>query len=139
MNEHAGPFEGLDRFEARKAVVQRLDEEGFLVRGGGLPHTVPYSERGQGMPVEPLLSTQWFVKIRPPWPTKPWITWITAILPGSCPNGGQRFTATGLVNLRDWCISRQLWWGHQIRPGMPSAKPGGEITDETPFIVAAHH
>ncbi|HEY9737975.1 MAG TPA: class I tRNA ligase family protein, partial [Trichocoleus sp.] len=64
MNENAGSFQGLDRFEARTAVVQRLEEDGVLVRVEDYHHTVPYSDRGK-VPIEPLLSTQWFVKIRP--------------------------------------------------------------------------
>ena len=64
LNENAGEFQGQDRFVARKNLVKRLEAEGFLVKVEEHKHTVPYSERGK-VPVEPLLSTQWFVKIRP--------------------------------------------------------------------------
>lgn len=64
MNENAGQFEGLDRFEARKAVVAALEEAGFLVKVEDYRHSIPISDRGK-VPVEPLLSTQWFVKIEP--------------------------------------------------------------------------
>lgn len=64
LNENAGPFQGQDRFVARKNVVQRLEADGVLVKVEDYKHTVPYSDRGK-VPVEPLLSTQWFVKIRP--------------------------------------------------------------------------
>ncbi|MGM0456608.1 MAG: valine--tRNA ligase, partial [Cyanobacteriota bacterium] len=64
LNENAGEFQGQDRFVARKNVVQRLDEAGFLVKVEDYSHSVPYSERGK-VPVEPLLSTQWYIKIRP--------------------------------------------------------------------------
>ena len=64
MNNNAGPFEGLDRFEARKAVVKALEEEGCLVKVQPYLHSVPFSDRGK-VPVEPLLSTQWFVRMEP--------------------------------------------------------------------------
>ena len=64
MNENAGRFEGLDRFEARRQVIAALDDVDALVRIEDYKHSVPYSDRGK-VPVEPLLSTQWFVKIRP--------------------------------------------------------------------------
>ena len=64
MNKEAGQFEGLDRFEARKAVVAGLEELGLLVKVEDYRHSVPYSDRGK-VPVEPLLSTQWFVKTDP--------------------------------------------------------------------------
>ncbi|MEQ8956715.1 MAG: class I tRNA ligase family protein, partial [Coleofasciculus sp. C2-GNP5-27] len=64
LNENAGEFQGQDRFVARKNVVQRLEADGCLVKVEDYHHTVPYSDRGK-VPVEPLLSTQWFVKIRP--------------------------------------------------------------------------
>ncbi|UWU50767.1 tRNA synthetases class I (I, L, M and V) [Limnospira platensis C1] len=64
LNENSGPFVGQDRFVARRNVVKRLESEGFLVKIEDYSHSVPYSDRGK-VPVEPLLSTQWFVKIRP--------------------------------------------------------------------------
>ncbi|HCA61219.1 MAG TPA: hypothetical protein DEO90_05065, partial [Synechococcales bacterium UBA8647] len=64
MNSEAGRFAGLDRFEARKAVVAAMEEQGLLVKVEPHRHSVPYSDRGK-VPVEPLLSTQWFVKAEP--------------------------------------------------------------------------
>ncbi len=134
LNENAGAFQGQDRFVARKNVVAQLDAEGFLVKVEDYKHTVPYSDRGK-VPVEPLLSTQWFVKIRPMADqTLKFLDQQQS--PAFVPDRWTKVYRDWLVSLRDWCISRQLWWGHQIPAWYAVNETGGEITDNTPFVVA---
>jgi valyl-tRNA synthetase len=135
LNENAGEFQGQDRFVARKNVVQRLEQEGFLVKVEDYKHMVPYSDRGK-VPVEPLLSTQWFVKIRP-LADKALDFLDNKGEPRFVPERWAKVYRDWLVNLRDWCISRQLWWGHQIPAWYVVSQTNGEITDETPFVIAA--
>ena len=111
MTEEAGEdFEGLDRFECREAVVGQLSEAGLLVKVEDYTHNVGYSERSN-VPIEPYLSEQWFLK----YPQVPRST--TAIERTEIKFYPERWTKTythWMRNIRDWCISRQLWWGHRI-------------------------
>jgi valyl-tRNA synthetase len=133
MNEAAGRFHGLDRFEARKAVVAAMEQEGFLVKVEDYRHSVPFSDRGK-VPVEPLLSTQWFVK------TEPLAARCREALeqadPRFVPERWSKVYRDWLTDIRDWCISRQLWWGHRIPAWFVVSETGGAITDSTPYVVA---
>jgi valyl-tRNA synthetase len=133
MNAAAGRFEGLDRFEARKAVVAALEAEGLLVKVEEYRHSVPHSERGK-VPVEPLLSTQWFVK------TEPLAARCREALaqqdPHFLPDRWEKVYRDWLTDIRDWCISRQLWWGHRIPAWFVISETDGKYADTTPYVVA---
>ncbi|OKH25189.1 valine--tRNA ligase [Hydrococcus rivularis NIES-593] len=134
LNENAGPFAGEDRFVARQNVVKRLEEDGFLVKVEPYRNAVPYSDRGK-VPVEPLLSTQWFVKIEPL--AKKALTCLDEEnSPRFVPDRWTKVYRDWLVKIKDWCISRQLWWGHQIPAWYVVSETNGEIADHTPFVVA---
>jgi valyl-tRNA synthetase len=111
LNENAGPYAGQDRFEARKGIVRQLEAEGLLVET--TPHAVPLGrcQRCHTI-VEPRLSRQWFVRMKPL--AEPAIQAVAdgriAFLPEKYAN--QYFG--WMNNIRDWCVSRQLWWGHRI-------------------------
>nr|WP_290224591.1 valine--tRNA ligase [Trichocoleus desertorum] len=134
MNENAGPFQGQDRFVARKNVVARLEADNVLVKVEDYKHSVPYSDRGK-VPIEPLLSTQWFVKIKPM--SERALEFLDQKQePAFVPDRWTKVYRDWLVSLRDWCISRQLWWGHQIPAWYAVSETNGEIMDNTPFVVA---
>ena len=111
MNENAGPYVGLDRFACRKAILADLEKEGLLVKVEDHRHAVGHCVRCQTM-VEPIASQQWFIKAEPI--AQPAIEAVTS---GRITVIPERFTKVYLnwmENIRDWCISRQLWWGHRI-------------------------
>lgn len=113
MNENADKYEGMDRFECRKQIVQDLQEQGVLFKIEEHVHSVGHSERS-GAVVEPYLSTQWFVKMQPLADEAVKLQQNQAEKVNFVP---ERFEGTYLRwmdNIRDWCISRQLWWGHRI-------------------------
>ena len=111
MSEEAGQFEGLDRFECRKAVVKALEEEGLLVKIEPYRHSVGHCYRCKTV-VEPNLSKQWFVSAKPLAEKA-----IEAVQSGKTRIIPEMWTNTyydWMNNIRDWCVSRQIWWGHQI-------------------------
>jgi valyl-tRNA synthetase len=134
LNENAGPFAGDDRFVARKKLVTKLEQEGVLSKVEEYVHSVPYSDRGK-VPIEPLISTQWFVKIEEL--AQSTLKYLDQDnLPTFVPERWSKVYRDWLVKLNNWCISRQLWWGHQIPAWYVVSKTSGEITAETPFVVA---
>ncbi|MCB1054458.1 MAG: valine--tRNA ligase, partial [Acidobacteria bacterium] len=132
MTEAAGPdFAGLDRFEARRKVVERLAEEGLLLKVEEHVHNVGHSQRG-GEPVEPLVSTQWFCDV-----SGMAARALAAVEEGELqlvPDSWNKTWEHWLANIRPWCISRQLWWGHRI-PAWYT--PGGEVVVARTFEEAA--
>jgi valyl-tRNA synthetase len=112
MNENAGKFQGMDRFECRKQIIRDLDELGLLVKVEDHVHSVGHSERS-GAVVEPYLSTQWFVKMQP-LADKAIALQEKEEKVHFIPDRFEKTYLNWIGNIRDWCISRQLWWGHRI-------------------------
>lgn len=111
MTEEAGAFAGLDRFDARKSVLEALEAEGRLVKIEPHEHAVGHSQRG-GEPVEPMISTQWFCDVE-----EMAAKALAAVEDGDLklyPSSYDKTWRHWLENIRPWVISRQLWWGHQI-------------------------
>ena len=111
INENGGKYNGMDRYECRKALVKDLEEQGYLVKTEPYSHNVGTCYRCHN-DVEPLISAQWFVKMEPLAKEA-----IRVVQDGTIKFVPERFTKTyinWMENVHDWCISRQLWWGHQI-------------------------
>jgi valyl-tRNA synthetase len=129
MNQNAGTYQGMDRFECRKQIVKDLQEQGVLFKIEEHMHSVGHSER-TGAVVEPYLSTQWFVKMQP-------LANEAIALQSKeekvnfVPERFENTYMRWMENIRDWCISRQLWWGHRI-PAWYHKETGEVYVDHEP-------
>ncbi len=111
INENGGPYNGMDRYECRKQIVKDLEEQGYLIKTEPYNHNVGTCYRCHN-DVEPLISAQWFVKMAPLAEEA-----LRVVREGEVKFVPERFSKTyinWMENVHDWCISRQLWWGHQI-------------------------
>ena len=127
MNKFAGKYEGMDRYECRKALIKDLEEGGYLIKTVPHKHNVGTCYRC-GTTVEPITSNQWFVKMKPL--AEPA---LEVVYNGKVKFEPERFTKTytnWMENVHDWCISRQLWWGHRI-PAYYCADCGEMVVSKT--------
>ncbi|HBA25847.1 MAG TPA: valine--tRNA ligase, partial [Nitrospinae bacterium] len=111
MNENAGKYKGLDRFKCRKVLLSDLEKEGFLLKVEDYIHSVGKCYRCKTI-VEPNLSKQWFVKIKPL--SEPALEAVKDGRIRIIPKGWENTYFEWMNNIKDWCISRQIWWGHRI-------------------------
>ncbi len=131
MNAYAGKYEGMDRYECRKALVADLEAEGLLIKTVPHAHNVGSCYRC-GTTVEPMTSNQWFVKMEPLAAPA-----LDVVRDGTVRFVPERFSKTyvnWMENVHDWCISRQLWWGHRI-PAFYCAKCGEMTVSKTDIDV----
>ncbi len=133
LNINAGIFQNLDRYEARKKIIKELDNLGLLTKIEDYKHIVPFSDRGK-VPIEPLLSTQWFLKMDDI--SQGCLNEICSKKPSFIPPRWEKVYKDWLENINDWCISRQLWWGHQIPAWYVLDENQDSIEQNTPYIVA---
>ena len=126
MTAEAGPYAGQDRFAARRALVERLDADGVLERVEDHTHAVGHCSRCHTV-VEPLVSTQWFVRIKPL--AEPAIAAVRDGRTRFVPENWTRTYFEWMTNIHDWCISRQLWWGHRV-PAWYCDTCGATIVEE---------
>ncbi len=134
INSYGGKYEGLDRFEARKQIVADLEEQGFLVKIEDHTHNVGQCYRC-GTTVEPITSKQWFVKMQPLAEKA-----LDVVRDGRVQFVPDRFSKTyinWMENVHDWCISRQLWWGHRI-PAFYCDACGKTIVSREDITVCPH-
>ncbi len=134
MNEYAGKYQGMDRYECRKTMIEDLDKLGLLVKIEEHTHNVGVCYRC-GTSVEPIISKQWFVKMKPL--AKPA---IEAVKNGDVKFVPERFSKTymnWMENVLDWCISRQLWWGHRI-PAFYCDECGKTTVSKEDITVCPH-
>ncbi len=133
LNINAGKFQDLDRFDARKQIIKELDTLGLLTKIENYKNTVPFSDRGK-VPIEPLLSTQWFLKMDNI--SSSCLKELGSKKPTFIPQRWEKVYKDWLDNINDWCISRQLWWGHQIPAWYVLKQSEDSIDQNTPYVVA---
>ncbi len=132
LNENGGAYAGQDRFEARKKIVADLETQGFLVKIEPYKNSIPISSRSKAI-IEPLISRQWFVSMKPMAERA-----LKAVRSGKVtfyPKRWENEYFRWLDNIRDWTISRQLWWGHRI-PVWYHLDENGEIDENRDFVVS---
>ncbi len=127
INAEGGKYQGLDRYEARRRIVADMEAEGLLLKVEAHKHNVGHCHRCNAT-LEPIVSKQWFVKMAPL--AKPAIDAVAKNKTKFTPDRFAKIYYNWLENIRDWCISRQLWWGHRI-PVWYCADCGAEIVPET--------
>ncbi len=126
MNEEAGPYRGMDRFECRKKILEDLEREGLLLKVEEYSHKVGHCYRCKTI-VEPNLSLQWFVKTKPL--AEPAIEAVKNGRTRIIPSLWEKTYFEWMENIKDWCISRQIWWGHRI-PAWYCQSCGETIVDK---------
>lgn len=137
INESGGPFEGLDRFEARKQLWEAMEKEQLVIKVEDYVNRMPRSQRG-GEVIEPLVSTQWFVKMETL--AKPALEAVRNKQITIVPQRFEKVYYNWLEDIKDWCISRQLWWGHRIPVWYVEEHPGDFVVarnDEEAKLTAA--
>lgn len=131
MNENAGPFMGLDRFKARKEIKQQLKDRGLARGERAHTLTLPRSQRS-GTVVEPMISTQWYVKTKPL--AEPAIAAVEQGKTKIIPEHWEKTYFHWMREIQDWCISRQLWWGHTIPAWYCQACEHTHVALEAPSV-----
>jgi valyl-tRNA synthetase len=144
LNENAGPYQGLDRFEARRRILAELEDRRILLETKEHMHSIGHCYRCQTI-VEPYLSPQWFVRMKPL--AKPAIAAVKENRTVFVPKRWTKVYLDWMLNIKDWCVSRQIWWGHRIPVWIcpdcqskphekPKSPPGVKVYTEPGMIVA---
>lgn len=134
MNEAAGPYKGMDRFQCRKAILKDMSDRGELVSEEDYSHAVGHCYRCKTI-IEPNVSKQWFVRTKPL--AEPAIKAVEEGVVTFIPKGWENTYFDWMYNIKDWCISRQIWWGHQI-PAWYCNRCGETTVDRTDPVTCRH-